>query len=83
MSIKSNIYLFISLGAAIPALAADPAAGYPSRPVRIVVPFTPGGQPDIVVRLIAPKLAESLGQEFIVDNPPFPSSHASTILETP
>lgn len=50
--------------------AADPAAGYPGRPVRIVVPFTAGGQPDIVVRLILPKLSESLQQPIIVDNRP-------------
>ena len=56
--------------ASLPALAADPAAGYPNRPVRIVVPFTPGGQPDIVSRLIAPKLTEYLGQQVIVDNRP-------------
>jgi tripartite-type tricarboxylate transporter receptor subunit TctC len=58
---------------AIPAAAAqpgDPAAGYPSRPIRVVVPFTPGGQPDIYVRLILPLLVDAFGQQIVVDNRP-------------
>ena len=52
------------------ALGADETASFPNRPFRIVVPFTPGGQPDIVSRLIQPRLSESLGQQVVVDNRP-------------
>ena len=44
------------------------AQNYPTRPVRVVAPFPPGSSADVTGRLFAPKLAELLGQQFIIDN---------------
>ena len=53
-----------------PAAAASTAAAYPTKPVRVVVGFPPGGSTDVLTRLISARLAEGLGQQFIVDNRP-------------
>jgi len=58
------------IGISAAAQTGGPASGFPSRPVRIVVPFTPGGQPDIFTRLIIPRMVASLKQQIIVDNRP-------------
>lgn len=51
-----------------PALAG--AQAYPTKPIRIVLPFGPGGVADITTRTIAPKLSDSLGQQIVVENLP-------------
>lgn len=56
--------------AALSASAAAPAQTYPAKPVRVVIPWPPGGSNDVVGRLVAQKLAEAWGQQFVIDNRP-------------
>ncbi len=56
------------LGAAMVLPAAAMADSFPSRPIKLVVPFAPGGNTDVVARLVAQGLTESLGQPVIVEN---------------
>ncbi|MDI1269706.1 MAG: tripartite tricarboxylate transporter substrate binding protein [Polaromonas sp.] len=61
----SSIALAATIFIALPAAAQSP---WPTKPVRIVVPFAPGGTTDILARAVAPELTRAFGQPFIVDN---------------
>src|SRR5262245_64166429 len=65
---------FVRLAASAAALSVVSrlarAETYPSRPVRMIVPFAPGGPADIVARLLTQKLGEHLGKQFYVENQP-------------
>lgn len=72
MSLRKQCLLVLSsviLAASSGSLAlAQPAAGYPAKPIKIVVPFPPGGATDIIARVIGQKISEQMGQSVIVEN---------------
>ncbi|HYC49078.1 MAG TPA: tripartite tricarboxylate transporter substrate binding protein [Burkholderiales bacterium] len=60
--------LFAALAAAFVAPAAAGEAAWPTRPVRMIVPFAPAGPTDVISRIVAQKLTEAWGQQVVVDN---------------
>src|SRR5262245_18149632 len=68
------------LVAVLLAIGATPsfAQGYPNRPVRVVVGFPPGGPTDVIARIVAQNLSDSLGQQFFVENMPGAGSNTAS-----
>src|ERR1700757_318102 len=62
------VYFTLSLCAAIFSALAAAADDYPSRPIRLIIPFPPGGSNDVVGRIVANQLGQKLGQSVFVDN---------------
>ena len=56
----------------------DPAAGFPNKPIRMIVPFAAGGGNDIFARLVGNKAADFLGQQFVIENRPAAGSRPSS-----
>ena len=68
---RRNFLHLVAGAAALPALSRITwAQGYPSRPVRVIVPFAAGGGVDIIARLMGQWLSERLGQPFVIENRP-------------
>src|SRR5687767_11686107 len=73
--------LFLAACLPLPGAWGEAAAqSYPSRPIRIVVPLTPGGSNDLLARIAAERLTASLGQPAIVDNRPGANGNIGTEL---
>ena len=75
---KASVLGLVAAVLAGPSFAQP--SGYPSRPVKMVAPFAPGGPVDVVARVLAPKLSERLGQQFYVENHPGGSGNIGTAL---
>ena len=72
------IVLFALLGSSLPGVAA--AQAYPAKPIRIVVPWAPGGSTDVLARLIGIKMSENWGQPAVVENKPGASGNIGSEL---
>ena len=63
-----RVLLLLASVACSPGYTADAATNFPNRPIRLIVPFPPGGGTDIVARTVSAKLTEAWGQQIIIDN---------------
>src|SRR5882672_8328652 len=80
MKLPRRQFLHLAAGAAaLPALSRGARAqAYPTRPVRLIVPFPPGGATDIVARIVGQWLSERLGQPFVIEHRPGAGTNIGT-----
>lgn len=71
-------HIIVLLASVLMPLAGDAADRYPTKPVRLIVPYAPGGGSDITARAVGQKLSEALGQTFVVDTRPGAASMIGT-----
>jgi tripartite-type tricarboxylate transporter receptor subunit TctC len=93
---RRRLLWLAACAAGLPLTGVARAQAYPAKPVRVFVPFAPGGPTDVFARLIALGLSRALGQQFYVDNQPgaggnlgmgagaraAPDGHALTVVST-
>ena len=68
LSPVQTLILFVATALAACAVRAQPVAQYPIRPVRLLIPFAPGGSTDFVARVMQMRMTEVLGQSVVIDN---------------
>lgn len=66
--VLAGVCLAFSLAPLVQAADGTAASNYPTKPIRVIVPSPPGGPPDLLMRILAPKLSVSMGQTVIVEN---------------
>ncbi|MSQ70691.1 MAG: tripartite tricarboxylate transporter substrate binding protein [Betaproteobacteria bacterium] len=76
--LRVGLLLAGAIGATVAATPAGAQSDYPARSVRIVVPYPPGGAPDILARMLSLKYADALGQPFVVENRPGAAGNIGT-----
>src|SRR5256885_2709193 len=80
MNFQRRQFLQLAAGAAVlPAVSTKAKAqAYPSRPVRLIIGYTPGGSADLTARLMGQWLSERLRQPFVIENPPGGGTNIAT-----